>query len=79
VRILAVSTCGGSRSAYGSCGVTREALAAARGAFEEALDDGSDDPEALDGLGRDDWWLREPHKAVVLSRAQVRPAVGGLT
>lgn len=51
-------------------GLGYEALAsgdweAARRAFEEALDHGGDDPEALDGLGRVYWWLREPDKAVV--------------
>jgi DNA-binding NarL/FixJ family response regulator len=46
-----------------------EALAAgaweeARAAFEAALE-ASDDPEALDGLGRAYWWLRDSEKAVV--------------
>jgi ATP/maltotriose-dependent transcriptional regulator MalT len=37
---------------------------AARGAFQEALD-ATDSPEALDGLGRALWWLREERDAVV--------------
>lgn len=46
-----------------------EALAAgnwddARDAFQEALDL-TDSPEALDGLGRALWWLREERAAVV--------------
>ncbi len=36
----------------------------ARGAFQEALDL-TDSPEALDGLGRALWWLREERGAVV--------------
>ena len=36
----------------------------ARGAFQEALDL-TDSPEALDGLGRALWWLREERAAVV--------------
>lgn len=38
--------------------------AEARRAFEEVVAV-SDDPEALDGLGRALWWLRDPHGAVV--------------
>ena len=38
--------------------------AAARDAFEAALRS-SDDPDALDGLGRALWWLREAEQAVV--------------
>jgi hypothetical protein len=37
---------------------------AARAAFEAALELG-DDPEALDGLGRALWWLRDAEGAVV--------------
>lgn len=37
---------------------------AAREAFEEVIEI-SDDPEALDGLGRTLWWLRDPRGAVV--------------
>ncbi len=36
----------------------------ARGAFQEALDS-TDSPEALDGLGRALWWLRDERGAVV--------------
>lgn len=51
-------------------GLGYEALASgdwetARRSFEAALDGADDDPEALDGLGRVHWWLREPEKAVV--------------
>jgi DNA-binding CsgD family transcriptional regulator len=38
---------------------------AARDAFERVLE-AADEPEALDGLGRALWWLREPERAVVL-------------
>lgn len=53
----------------GSAAEGYEALAAgdwerARGAFETALAAG-DSPEALDGLGRALWWLRDAERAVV--------------
>jgi DNA-binding CsgD family transcriptional regulator len=35
-----------------------------RAAFAEALESGGDDPEALDGLGRALWWLRDAEGAV---------------
>jgi DNA-binding CsgD family transcriptional regulator len=38
--------------------------ATARAAFEESLD-GAESPEALDGLGRSLWWLREGRDAIV--------------
>lgn len=37
---------------------------AARAAFEESLE-GAESPEALDGLGRSLWWLREGREAIV--------------
>jgi DNA-binding CsgD family transcriptional regulator len=36
----------------------------ARAAFSEALESSGDDPEALDGLGRALWWLRDAEGAV---------------
>jgi tetratricopeptide (TPR) repeat protein len=58
-----------SRQAEAGVSLGYEALArgdwtTARAAFETALDAG-DDPEALDGLGRAHWWLRDAETAVV--------------
>ena len=59
----------GTAAAEGGVAVGYEALAsgdwgAARAAFEAARAD-DESPEALDGLGRTLWWLRESEQAVV--------------